>query len=153
VIGSGTYASHSPDETEDLGRRIGESLTGATVVLLEGELGAGKTLLTRGIVAGLDADPDQVSSPTFTLVNEYTGGRLPILHLDLYRLEGSKSVAALYEIGLEEILDRNAIVVVEWAENLKGFPVPAALRIILRNTGDETREITVSSCGENAGVC
>lgn len=149
MIEPGIFATHSPAETEALGRRMGAAIDRSEILLLEGELGAGKTLLARGIVAGLGADPDLVSSPTFTLVNEYEGGRLPVLHLDLYRIGGG-SQRALYELGLEELFDRKAVVIVEWAEYLADFPAPAAWRVRLAETGDEAREIVVATVGEKA---
>ena len=143
MIEAGEYATSSPEETEALGRRLGESIEGRTVLLLVGDLGAGKTLLTRGIAAGLGVDPDEVSSPTFSLVNIYEGGRLPMYHLDLYRLDERTAEASLYGIGLEEILDQRAAVVVEWADRLGSFPVPDAFRIEIDHDGDEGRGIRI----------
>ncbi len=109
----------SADETEELGRRLGAQVTGRAVFLLEGELGAGKTVFTRGLVTGLGGNPDDVSSPTFTLVNRYEHGRLRVYHLDLYRAE---SAGDLEGLGIEEILGEEAVVVVEWAEKLAWRP-------------------------------
>jgi tRNA threonylcarbamoyladenosine biosynthesis protein TsaE len=102
-----------------LGRRLGAQVTGRAVFLLEGELGAGKTVFTRGLVTGLGGNPDDVSSPTFTLVNRYEHGRLRVYHLDLYRAE---SAGDLEGLGIEEILGEEAVVVVEWAEKLAWRP-------------------------------
>lgn len=143
MIESGRFQTTSPEETEELGRRVGASLDGPAVLLLSGDLGAGKTLFTRGVVEGLGADPDDVSSPTFSLVNRYDGGRLPIYHLDLYRLDGPHVNESLYGIGLDEILDERAVVLVEWADRLSGFPVPDAWHVAIASTGDEERRIEI----------
>jgi tRNA threonylcarbamoyladenosine biosynthesis protein TsaE len=143
MIEPGRFRTASPEETEALGRRVGASLDGPAVLLLSGDLGAGKTLFTRGVVEGLGADPDDVSSPTFSLVNRYDGGRLPVYHLDLYRIDGPHAVEALYGIGLDEILDERAVVVVEWADRLAGFPVRDAWHVAIAYEGDEERVIDV----------
>jgi tRNA threonylcarbamoyladenosine biosynthesis protein TsaE len=147
VIEPGEYTTSSPEETEALGRRIGASVEGRTVLLLVGDLGAGKTLLTRGIAGGLGVDPDEVSSPTFSLVNVYEGGRLPMYHLDLYRLDERTAEASLYGLGFEEILDHQAAVVVEWADRLGSFPVPEAFLVEIEDTGDEARRIRITRLG------
>lgn len=145
MIETGRVRTTSPDETEALGRRIGERIDAPAVLLLSGDLGAGKTLFTRGIAAGLGADPDDVSSPTFSLVNRYDGGRLPLYHLDLYRLDGPHVAEALYGIGLEEILESRAVVVVEWAERLAGFPLPDAWRVeIAYEAADDARIVSIA---------
>jgi tRNA threonylcarbamoyladenosine biosynthesis protein TsaE len=123
VIDAGRFETASPEETEALGRRVGESIDLPTALLLVGELGSGKTLFTRGVAAGLGVDPDEVSSPTFALVNRYDGGRLRLYHLDLYRLDDARG------LGLDEMLEERAVVVVEWAERLGDFPVPDARRV------------------------
>jgi tRNA threonylcarbamoyladenosine biosynthesis protein TsaE len=137
------YRTSSPEETEALGRRLAEALEPPAILLLYGDLGAGKTLLTRGLVAGFGAEPEEVSSPTFALVNRYDGGRAPVYHLDLYRIDGPGARDALYELGLEEIFDARAFVVVEWSERLAGFPVPPATRIEIVETGEEARDLVV----------
>ncbi len=110
------YYSHSEEETLTIGRRIGQQLRPPFAILLFGELGSGKTVLTRGLVRGMGVDdPSVVHSPTFTLVNEYTGRWGPIHHIDLYRLE---SLRDLYSIGLDEILVGQDITIIEWAEKL-----------------------------------
>ncbi len=128
MIETGSFHTASPDETEALGRRLGEQLGDRALVLLSGDLGAGKTLFVRGLAAGLGADPDDVSSPTFSLVNRYDGGRVPLYHLDLYRLDGA---GAAYDLGLEEMLDTRAVVAVEWPDRLAGFPLPSALHVTI----------------------
>ena len=113
--------SNSAEETVEAGRRFAESLAGGEVICLAGDLGAGKTHFAKGIVAGLGGDPQEVTSPTFTLVHEYHAGRLPVFHFDLYRLESGRE---LQNIGWEDYLDHAAVCLVEWADK---FPdeVPA----------------------------
>ena len=145
MIETGRFRTMSPEETEALGRRAGEAVDGPAVLLLTGDLGAGKTLFTRGVAAGLGLDPDEVSSPTFSLVNRYEGGRLPLFHLDLYRIDGPRAAEALYGLGLEEVFEERAVVVVEWAERLAGFPVPDAYRVSIEyGATDDERVVTVA---------
>ncbi|MDR2530694.1 MAG: tRNA (adenosine(37)-N6)-threonylcarbamoyltransferase complex ATPase subunit type 1 TsaE [Oscillospiraceae bacterium] len=106
------YTTHSERETEQLGAKLAESLVRGDVLALSGELGAGKTALTRGLAAALGFTGN-VSSPTFTLVNEYIGGRVPLFHFDLYRLEDSDAVL---DIGWDDYLERGGVCVVEWSE-------------------------------------
>jgi tRNA threonylcarbamoyladenosine biosynthesis protein TsaE len=110
-----TFISHSPAETESLGEKFGRAATPGLVIALMGELGAGKTQLVKGLARGLGITA-RVHSPTFTLVNEYAGGRLRLFHLDLYRLE---SRGQILSAGLEEFLQPDGVAVVEWAERLE----------------------------------
>jgi tRNA threonylcarbamoyladenosine biosynthesis protein TsaE len=110
-----TFISHGPAETESLGESFGRAAKHGLVVALSGELGAGKTQLVKGLARGLGITA-RVHSPTFTLVNQYAGGRLRLFHLDLYRLESS---AQILSAGLEEFLQPDGVAVVEWAERLK----------------------------------
>ena len=132
------FETHSAEETQAVGRRIAELLPDKGVVLLVGELGAGKTTLTKGIVEGLRiADPDDVSSPTFTLIHEY-GDPVQVYHADLYRLDTAEQVLRL---GIEELFDRPALTLVEWGERFPQlFPADRA-EIYLRHKGDDAREI------------
>jgi tRNA threonylcarbamoyladenosine biosynthesis protein TsaE len=108
--------SHSPEETLQLGRSLGVSLIPGDIILLNGDLGAGKTHLTQGICYGVGLDEGSyISSPTFTLINEYQG-KLPIFHIDLYRID---SLEEIYSLGLEEILFNQGITIIEWAEKLR----------------------------------
>jgi tRNA threonylcarbamoyladenosine biosynthesis protein TsaE len=110
-----SFETHSEEETIELGREIANELPRKAVVLLIGNLGAGKTTLAKGIISGLGAaEPDEVASPTFTLIHEYGGGR--VYHVDLYRLDTPQQVATL---GLEEIFDRDAVVLIEWGEKFR----------------------------------
>jgi tRNA threonylcarbamoyladenosine biosynthesis protein TsaE len=109
-----TFISHSPAETEALGERWGREAQRGLVVALSGDLGAGKTQLVRGFARGLGVTT-RVHSPTFTLVNEYSGGRLKLLHLDLYRLETPEQI---HSAGIEEFLQPDGVAIIEWAERL-----------------------------------
>ena len=117
----GEFITHSPEETFELARGIGGRLNGGEIFLLSGELGAGKTVFAKGVAAGLDIDPSDVTSPTFTLINAHDG-RQRLYHVDLYRLES----AAHRNLGLEEIFDdEKAVTVIEWAERLSHAPARA----------------------------
>jgi tRNA threonylcarbamoyladenosine biosynthesis protein TsaE len=110
-----TFRTHSPEETQAVGERIGQVLKPGDVVALIGDLGAGKTCLTQGIARGVRIHPDQiVNSPSYTLINEYTG-RIPIYHIDLYRLQRREEIL---DLGLEEYLEGNGICVIEWADRM-----------------------------------
>jgi tRNA threonylcarbamoyladenosine biosynthesis protein TsaE len=111
-----TFISHSPAETEALGEKFGRTSTRGLVIALSGDLGAGKTQFVRGMARGLEIS-GRVHSPTFTLVNEYGGGRLKLFHLDLYRLE---TPAQILSAGIEEYLQPDGVSVIEWAERLAG---------------------------------
>jgi len=110
-----TFISHSPADTESLGEKLGRAATRGLVIALTGDLGAGKTQFVRGLARGLDI-ASRVHSPTFTLVNEYSGGRLKLFHLDLYRLETAHQILT---VGVEEYLSPDGVAVMEWAERLE----------------------------------
>jgi tRNA threonylcarbamoyladenosine biosynthesis protein TsaE len=110
-----TFISHGPAETESLGEQFGRAATHGTVFALSGDLGAGKTQLVKGLARGLGVTA-RVHSPTFTVVNEYGGGRLKLFHLDLYRLE---TAAQILSAGVEEFLSPDGVAVIEWAERLE----------------------------------
>lgn len=105
--------SRSPAETFAHGESLASALASGTVLALRGDLGAGKTHFVKGVAAGLGADPEEVTSPTFTLVHEYIGGRMPVFHFDLYRLESADEVL---RIGLDDYLAENGVVIIEWAD-------------------------------------
>jgi tRNA threonylcarbamoyladenosine biosynthesis protein TsaE len=141
-IPTGEFLSGDPSETFNLGRRVGEQLRGGEILLLNGPLGAGKTVFVKGLADALDLDAEEVTSPSFTLVNPYAG-RLPLFHIDLYRLdEGASAANAL---DLEELLsDERAVVVIEWAERLGLYPLPANVwRVSISGDGEEPRRISV----------
>ena len=128
--------TRSAEETFELGRKIGRGINGRNVFLLSGDLGAGKTVFAKGLAAGLEIDPADVTSPSFTLVNSYEG-RLRMYHIDLYRLDTS----ACRDLGIEEMLeDENAIVVIEWAERL-GFTPEGATGVLIEYLNDSERRI------------
>jgi tRNA threonylcarbamoyladenosine biosynthesis protein TsaE len=132
-----TEITRSEEETVELGRRIARELPRRAVVLLIGNLGAGKTTLAKGIVSGLGAAPvDEVSSPTFTLIHEYGEGR--VYHIDLYRLDRPEEVATL---GLEEIFDRDAVALIEWGERFPTLMPADRLEIRLSALPDDCREV------------
>jgi tRNA threonylcarbamoyladenosine biosynthesis protein TsaE len=134
------YRTASEEETIALGERLAGDLPSKQVVLLIGQLGAGKTTLAKGIVKGLGAaDPDEVSSPTFTLIHEY-GNQRRVYHIDLYRLDHPREVATL---GLEDLFDRQAIVLIEWGERFPQFLPAERTEIRIRTVGAEEREVEV----------
>ena len=133
-----TYTTHSPAETEALGAALGRVLSPGTVIAYRGDLGAGKTAFTRGLARGLGyADP--VTSPTYTIVNEYLGGRLPLFHFDMYRLRSSED---LWDIGWEDYLDRGGVCAVEWSENVEDA-LEDALTVTIEKLGEDSRRITI----------
>lgn len=133
-----TFSTASESETRDVGARLAATLAPGSVLLLAGDLGAGKTAFVRGLAAGLGVDAGEVTSPTFTLVHEYRGGRLPLVHVDLYRLDR----ADLDDIGLDPDLAAEGVVAVEWAERLVR-PVKGAVRIQIADEGGDRRRITI----------
>ena len=133
-----TLTSASEADTRDIARGLAAELTPGTVILLSGDLGAGKTAFVKGLAEGLGLDPDEVTSPTFTLVHEYRGGRLPLVHVDLYRLDR----AELDEIGLDDDLAVAGIVAIEWAERL-ARGIVGAIHINIRDAGGDSRIIEV----------
>src|SRR5437660_3853844 len=143
-IPSGELVSNSKRETFDLGVRIGKQLRGGEIILLNGRLGAGKTMLVKGIAHALGIDEEEVTSPSFTLVNPHHG-RLLLYHIDLYRLEEGASAA--HAVGLDEILtDEKAVVIIEWAERLGRYPLPENVyRVSIAGDGDEARKITIAA--------
>ena len=141
------YISNSPTETEALGEALAARLTAGTVVAFTGDLGAGKTAFTRGLARGLGV-PDRVTSPTFTIVNEYEGGRLPLFHFDMYRLGSSDE---LFDIGWEDYLARGGVCAVEWSEIVSDALEDGVLRVdIRRGAGEGERIITITG-GTDAG--
>ena len=132
------YITESPEQTEVVGQALGKVLTPGTVLAYEGDLGAGKTAFTRGLAKGLGAT-DMVTSPTYTIVNEYLSGRLPLFHFDMYRLTSSEE---LWDIGWEDYLERGGVCAVEWSENVADA-MDGAICICIEKTGENTRKITI----------
>jgi|SRR5436190_8204756 len=143
--------SHTEADTFKLGERLGGEFTGGEIVLLNGPLGGGKTMLVKGIATALGLDQEDVTSPSFTLVNPHPG-RLLLYHIDLYRLDAGASAA--HAVDLDEILtDEKAVVIIEWAERLGHYPLPNNLwQISIAGDGDEPRRISVAKRGQN-GAC
>ena len=148
TIPDGEFISSSPDETFNYGHQLGARLRGGEILLLSGPLGAGKTIFVKGICAALGIDEEDVTSPSFTLVNPYTG-RLQLYHLDLYRLDEGASAA--HAVDLDELLsDERAVIVIEWAERMGPYPLPSNVyHIKLSGDGDSPRTISISKRSAN----
>ena len=133
------FETHGEEETIELGRRIAATLPKRAVVLLIGNLGAGKTTLAKGIINGLGAaEPEDVTSPTFTLIHEYAEGR--VYHIDLYRLDRAEQVATL---GLDEIFDREAVVLIEWGERFPQLLPADRIEIRIESLNEDSRRIEI----------
>ena len=141
------FITKTPEETELLGERLGRLLRGGEIVAFEGGLGAGKTAFTRGLARGLDI-PMRVTSPTYTIVNEYTGGRLPLFHFDMYRL---CSEDELFDIGWEDYLRRGGVCAVEWSENVRGA-MEDAITVHIDRLSDEVRKIIIEGGAAHADL-
>ena len=134
-----TFVTRSPEETEALGASLAKKLMPGAVIAYEGDLGAGKTAFTRGLARGLGCH-DPVTSPTYTIVNEYLSGRIPLFHFDMYRLSCADD---LFDIGWEDYLERGGVCAVEWSENVeKALEDP--IRVSIRKTGENSRAITIT---------
>ncbi len=132
------YTTNSPAETEAIGAALGKIILPGTVIAYRGDLGAGKTAFTRGLARGLGCT-EIVTSPTYTIVNEYLGGRMPLFHFDMYRLRSSDD---LFDIGWEDYLDRGGVCAVEWSENVDDA-MEDAIYITIEKLGEESRRITI----------
>jgi tRNA threonylcarbamoyladenosine biosynthesis protein TsaE len=139
---AGEHVSHSPKETFDFGYQFGERLQGGEILLLSGPLGAGKTLFVKGICTALGIEEEEVTSPSFTLVNPYEG-RLRLYHLDLYRLDEGASAA--HAVDLDDLLaDERSVIVIEWAERMGSYPLPSNVwQIEIAGDGEDARHIVV----------
>ena len=135
---TGSHLTHSDEDTHAVAYHLAVQLVPGDVVLLSGNLGAGKTTFVRGLAAGLGINPDQVTSPTFTLVHEYRGGRLTLYHADLYRLDK----AATADLGLEELGVSDGVLAIEWPERL-AHSLPGALHVEIEIVDETTRRITI----------
>ena len=132
------FTTHSPEETEAVGAALGKILIPGTVIAYTGDLGAGKTAFTRGLARGLGVG-DPVTSPTYTIVNEYLGGRMPLFHFDMYRLHSADD---LWDIGWEDYLERGGICAVEWSENVRDA-LEDPITVTIEKLGEDTRRITI----------
>ena len=138
---SESVLTHSPEETVEFGRRLAEKLRTPMVVLLRGDLGAGKTTLVKGISEGLHAaKSEDVTSPTFTLVHEYRGGEVTLFHVDLYRIDTQKE---LETIALDDLMDANSILLIEWGEKFARFREERDVEIAIERVGESERRIVV----------
>jgi tRNA threonylcarbamoyladenosine biosynthesis protein TsaE len=135
--------SNSPETTFEIGAELGEQLKGGEIVLLTGGLGAGKTLFTKGILSSLGYDVDEVTSPSFALVNLYKATRFDVYHIDLWRTDSAEDLT--FSIGLPEILeDETAVVIIEWADRIGPFPFESVVyRVDIHGDGDGPRSISV----------
>jgi tRNA threonylcarbamoyladenosine biosynthesis protein TsaE len=135
---SRVITTHSERETSNVGRTLAESLSPGAIVLLRGDLGAGKTAFVRGLAEGLGLDPAEVSSPTFTLVQEYRGGRLPLYHVDLYRLTPRE----VDDLGLDEMTLQGGVTAIEWPDRLPR-PFDGTLAVRIEHGRDSTRTLRI----------
>ena len=132
------FITHNPSETEEVGKTLARQLQPGTVIAYRGDLGAGKTAFTRGLAAGLGCR-EAVTSPTYTIVNEYITGRLPLFHFDMYRLTSAED---LWDIGWEDYMDRGGVCAVEWSENVSAA-MAGATTGTFEKLGENTRRITL----------
>ena len=133
------FLTNSPEETEKLGEKLAKQLKPGTVLAYRGDLGAGKTAFTRGLARGLGYT-EPVTSPTYTIVNEYLGGRMPLFHFDMYRLSSADD---LFDIGWEDYLERGGVCAVEWSENVPEA-MEGAVEVSIEKTGEDSRKITIT---------
>lgn len=141
------FITNTPEETELVGQRLGEKLIGGEIIAFRGDLGAGKTAFTRGIAKGLGITM-RVTSPTYTIVNEYIGGRLPLFHFDMYRLASEDD---LFDIGWEDYLRRGGVCAVEWSENVSEA-MENAISVEIEKISDESRKITIEGSVADADI-
>ena len=132
------YITNSPEETEKIGEALAAKLQPGDVIAYAGDLGAGKTAFTRGLARGLGIS-EPVTSPTYTIVNEYTSGRMPLFHFDMYRLHDADD---LFDIGWEDYLERGGVCAVEWSENVEDA-MENPIRVTIARNGDTSRIITI----------
>jgi tRNA threonylcarbamoyladenosine biosynthesis protein TsaE len=136
-----TFHTHSADETTELGRQLAADLKPGSVVLLRGDLGAGKTTMVKGIAEGFSAaDADRVTSPTFTLIHEYRGPKVVLYHIDLYRIDTQRELDTL---ALDDLMDANSILLIEWGEKFARFAKERDVEIAIESTGGDERVIRV----------
>lgn len=143
-VTAGEWESGSELETFAVGAEVGKRLAGGEILLLHGALGAGKTVFVKGVADGLGIDVDDVTSPSFTLVNRYDGGRLTLYHVDLYRLD--EGVGAAYAVDLDELLaDERAVVAIEWAGRMGRYRLPSPVwHVRIVGDGEEPRRVTIT---------
>ncbi len=139
-----THDCPTPEATFELGEEFGRRLRGGDAVLFHGGLGAGKTLFTKGVLSALDFDTDEVTSPSFTLVNPYRTDDLDVYHIDLWRIDEGSDAA--FGVGLDEIVEQeNAVVMIEWAERLGGYRFPSRVfEVSIEGSGEGPRRVTIT---------
>ncbi|MBO5953890.1 MAG: tRNA (adenosine(37)-N6)-threonylcarbamoyltransferase complex ATPase subunit type 1 TsaE [Oscillospiraceae bacterium] len=142
------FITASPAETEAVGEALGKVLKPSSVIAYQGDLGAGKTAFTRGLARGLGAS-DRVTSPTYTIVNEYLSGRMPLFHFDMYRLGSSDE---LFDIGWEDYLERGGVCAVEWSENVADALLDAIV-VSIQKIGEDSRRIIIEGGNGLADIC
>ena len=133
------FITNSPAQTEEIGIKLAEQLNPGTVIAYRGDLGAGKTAFTRGLARGLGIG-DPVTSPTYTIVNEYLSGRIPLFHFDMYRLHSADD---LFDIGWDDYLERGGVCAVEWSENVEDA-LENPITVTIEKLGEESRKITIT---------
>ena len=133
------FETHSPEQTEAVGAALAQQLQPGTVLAYRGDLGAGKTAFTRGLARGLNAG-EPVTSPTYTIVNEYLSGRIPLFHFDMYRLQSADD---LFDIGWEDYLERGGVCAVEWSENV-AEAMEDPITVTIEKIGEDSRRITIT---------
>ncbi|MBO5358710.1 MAG: tRNA (adenosine(37)-N6)-threonylcarbamoyltransferase complex ATPase subunit type 1 TsaE [Clostridia bacterium] len=138
------FISKSPQETEEIGKALGETIENGCVIAYRGGLGMGKTCFTRGLARGLGSS-DTVTSPTFALINEYPSGRLPLYHFDMYRISGWED---LYSTGFLEYIDEGGVIAAEWSENIEAALPDDTIYVEINKIDDDTREIIITQKGE-----
>ena len=141
------FITNSPEETEAVGRALAAVLRPGAVLAYRGDLGAGKTAFTRGLARGLGVS-DPVTSPTYTIVNEYLSGRMPLFHFDMYRLHSADD---LFDIGWDDYLERGGVCAVEWSENV-WEAMEDAIVVTIEKTGDDSRKITIEGGADRADL-
>lgn len=137
------FLSYSPEDTENFAFSLAKTLQGGTVIAFEGGMGMGKTHFTRGLARGLGFKGD-VSSPTFAIINEYRGGRLPLFHFDMYRIESWED---LDSCGFFDYMNEKGVIAVEWSENIAAALPDNTVYVTIERTGDSSRKITVEGGG------
>lgn len=138
------FVSNSREETVAIGEKLAKALTGGEVIAFRGDLGSGKTCFTSGLALGLGFEGD-VTSPTFALINEYIGGRLPLYHFDMYRIS---SWDELYSSGFFDYIEQGGVVAAEWSENIENALPDNTIYVIFEKTGENSRKITIANKGE-----
>ena len=133
------FITNSPAETEKIGAALGQVIPAGSIIAYRGDLGAGKTAFTRGLARGLGT-AEMVTSPTYTIVNEYLSGRMPLFHFDMYRLASSDD---LWDIGWEDYLERGGVCAVEWSENVADA-MEGAITVCIQKLGEDSRKITIT---------